>query len=272
VEQGGEVSPFYDPMIAKLIAHAPDRVTALDQLAEALDLTIVAGPRTNLSFLAALCRASDFRAGNFDTSFIETHLAELRAEPQGIDRAAAALGVKHLLKRQRSKNASTHPDAWTSPWNSTNGFQLTGKRRIFIPVLVDGERATASVSYTDELSVSVDGITPGDGEVIESDEAVYVLRGGRQTVVRLPDFDADEAAQAGGDGVVRAPMHGKVLEILVDRAARVVKGQRLAIIEAMKMEHVLIAPYDGTVAEIAVETGAQLSEGALVLRLEANGN
>jgi 3-methylcrotonyl-CoA carboxylase alpha subunit len=272
VEQGGEVSPFYDPMIAKLISHAPNRATALDQLAEALDRTIVAGPRSNLSFLAALCRASDFRAGNFDTSFIETHLAELRAEPQGIDRAAAALGLQYLLKRQPSENASAHPDAWTSPWNSRDGFQFTGKRRISIPVLVDGERTTASVSYTDGLSVSVDGIAPADGEVIESDEAVYVLRGGRQTVVRLPDFDADEAAQADGDGVVRAPMHGKVLEILVDRAARVVKGQRLAIIEAMKMEHVLIAPYDGTVAEIAVETGAQLSEGALVMRLEANGN
>jgi 3-methylcrotonyl-CoA carboxylase alpha subunit len=272
VEQGGEVSPFYDPMIAKLIAHAPDRVTALDQLAEALDRTIVAGPRSNLSFLAALCRASDFRAGDFDTGFIETHLAELRAEPQGIDRAAAALGLKYLLKRQRSENASAHPDAWTSPWTSTNGFQFTGERRVSVPVLVDGERATASVSYTEGLSVSVDGIMPADGEVIESDEAVYVVRGGRQTVVRLRDFDAEEGAQGGADGVVRAPMHGKVLEILVDHAARVVKGQRLAIIEAMKMEHVLIAPYDGTVAEIAVETGAQLSEGALVMRLEANGN
>jgi 3-methylcrotonyl-CoA carboxylase alpha subunit len=273
VEQGGEVSPFYDPMIAKLISHAPNRATALDQLAEALDRTIVAGPRSNLSFLAALCRASDFRAGNFDTSFIETHLAELRAEPQGIDRAAAALGVKRLLERQRPKDAGrAHPDAWTSPWNSTNGFQFTGERRVSVPVLVDGERATASVSYTDGLSVSVDGITPADGEVIESDEAVYVLRGGRQTMVRLPDFDADEGVQADGDGVVRAPMHGKVLEILVDRAERVVKGQRLAIIEAMKMEHVLIAPYNGTVAEIAVKTGAQLSEGALIMRLEANGN
>src|SRR5215210_6983979 len=100
VEQGGEVSPFYDPMIAKLIAHAPDRATALDQLAEALDRTIVAGPRTNLGFLAALCRAPDFRAGCFDTGFIDTHLAELGAEPQGIDRAAAALGVRHLLERQ----------------------------------------------------------------------------------------------------------------------------------------------------------------------------
>jgi 3-methylcrotonyl-CoA carboxylase alpha subunit len=271
VEEGAEISSFYDPMIAKLIAHAPDRAAALDQLAEALDRTIIAGPRTNLSFLAALCRAPDFRAERFDTSFIETHLSELGAEPQGIDRTAAALGVKHLLERRRPEDASrSHPNAWTSPWESKDAFQLTGDRGISIPVTVEGERVTVLLSYAGGLSVSLDGIAPSDGVVIESDDAVYVLRQGRQTVVRLQDFDADQGAHAGDDGIVRAPMHGKVLAILVDRGEKVAKGQRLAIIEAMKMEHVLTAPYDGTVAEIAVEIGAQLSDGAIVMRVEAN--
>jgi 3-methylcrotonyl-CoA carboxylase alpha subunit len=273
VEGGGEVSAFYDPMIAKLVAHASDREAALDQLTQALDRTIVAGPRTNLSFLAALCRAPDFRAGNFDTGFIETHLTELGAEPQDIDRAAAALGVRHLLERRQPEYASrAHPNAWKSPWDSTDGFQLTGERRVAVPVVVDGEGVTASVSYNDGLSVSVDGIAPSDGLVIEADDAVYVLRHGRQTIVRPQYFDADEGTQADSGGIVRAPMHGKVLGILVDRGERVVKGQRLAIIEAMKMEHVLTAPHDGTVIELAVQAGAQVSEGAVVMQIQASEN
>jgi 3-methylcrotonyl-CoA carboxylase alpha subunit len=184
--------------------------------------------------------------------------------------------VRHLIERHSQQNASdAHPQGWTSPWDSNDGFQLTGERRVFVPVLVDGERVTASVSYSGGLSVSVDGIAPGDGVVIDTDDAddaVYVLRGGRQTVIRLQAFDADQGAQVDGDGTVRAPMHGKLLAVLVERGGKVVKGQRLAIIEAMKMEHVLTAPHDGTVAEIAVEIGAQLAEGALVMRIEANGN
>ncbi len=92
VEAGDEVTPFYDPMIAKLIAHGKTREAALDRLADALDKTIVIGPRSNAGFLAALCRAPAFRDGDFDTGFIDRNLAGLGAAPQGLDRAAVALG------------------------------------------------------------------------------------------------------------------------------------------------------------------------------------
>ena len=82
VEQGGEISPYYDPMIAKVIAHADTREAALDRLAHALDDTLVAGPRTNLAFLAALCRSPDFRNGDFDTGFIARHRDELGLDAQ----------------------------------------------------------------------------------------------------------------------------------------------------------------------------------------------
>ncbi len=94
VEAGSEVTPFYDPMIAKLIAHGKSRAEALDRLAGALDKTVVIGPRSNAGFLAALCRAEEFRQGDFDTGFIDGHLAALGAVPQGLDRAAAALGAQ----------------------------------------------------------------------------------------------------------------------------------------------------------------------------------
>src|SRR5450432_176461 len=103
VEVGDEVTPFYDPMIAKLIAHGETREQALDCLAQALDKTVVIGPRSNAGFLAALCRAPEFRASNFDTGFIERNLAALGAAPQGLDRAAASLGAQTLLTRESQR-------------------------------------------------------------------------------------------------------------------------------------------------------------------------
>src|SRR6266702_2090420 len=105
VEQGGEVTPFYDPLIAKLIAHGSTRAQALDRLASALDRTLVAGPRTNVAFLAALCRSADFRDGRFDTGFIDRNLAALGAVPQELDRAAAASGAAQLVAREATRVA-----------------------------------------------------------------------------------------------------------------------------------------------------------------------
>jgi 3-methylcrotonyl-CoA carboxylase alpha subunit len=273
VEVGGEVTRFYDPMIAKLIAHAPTREQALEQLTAALEQTIIAGPRTNLSFLSALCRAPEFRAGAVDTGFIEAHLSELGAEPHGIDRAAAALGVRQLLARAMRPTAGSAPaQAWTSPWDAEDGFQLTGVRQLSVPVLVDGERILAAVCFAGGLSVAIDGVAPAVAIALDVEDAVYVLRGGRQTIVRLPDIAGAGADSANRQGAVRAPMHGKVLDVLVDHGAAVVKGQRLAIIEAMKMEHVLTAPHDGTVTELAVQAGAQVSEGAVVMQIQASEN
>src|SRR5256886_8749456 len=115
VQAGAEVSPFYDPMIAKIIAHATTREEALDRLGLALDRTIAAGPRTNLGFLAALSRAAAFRQGRFDTGFIDRNLAALGAVPQGVDRAAAAAGVARLIAREAERIAA-RTEAPGSPW------------------------------------------------------------------------------------------------------------------------------------------------------------
>jgi 3-methylcrotonyl-CoA carboxylase alpha subunit len=274
VEAGDTVTPFYDPMIAKLIAHGPSRAEALDRLAAALDDTVVIGPRSNAGFLSRLCRAPEFGAGAFDTGFIDAHLDALGAAKQDLDRAAAALGAQQLLAAERARIAAltgNEPSAYQSPWDADDGFQLAGARTLHVPIIADSHKLTAQVGYGGAgASLTIDGVAPaGDAKAVAAADGVYVLRQGRQTKVSLRDATLDEGSGGDGGGLVRAPMHGKVLAVLVEPGARVTRGQRLAIIEAMKMEHTLVAPRDGVVAEIAVAPNAQVPEGAKVMLIEA---
>jgi 3-methylcrotonyl-CoA carboxylase alpha subunit len=269
VAAGGEVTPFYDAMIAKLIAHAPTREAALERLAAALDRTLIAGPRSNVAFLAALCRAGEFRAGKVDTGFIDRNLAALGAVPQGRDPAAAALGVARLLASPADENEDAGEAQ--SPWAARDGFQLGGTRTQTVPVVIDGEAADAIVAYGgDGLGVTIDGAAPAtDAQMFQAGDEAYVLRHGRQTRVRIRDFSATSAAAEAGDGLVKAPMHGRLLQLLVTAGEEVASGQRLAVIEAMKMEHTLHAPFAGIVRQVAVTAGAQVVEGAQIMLIEA---
>jgi 3-methylcrotonyl-CoA carboxylase alpha subunit len=275
IEAGGDVSPFYDPMIAKLIAHAPTREGALDRLAQALDATAIAGVRTNVLFLANLCRAAAFRQGKVDTGFIDRNLTALGASPREPDWGAAARGVAHLVEAIAVAQERPAPEVDAleedySPWSARDGFQLSGRREISLPVSVDGEDAEAVVAYGDEgPRLTVRGVEPAtDVRLFQSGAQAYVLRGGRQTRVRIKDFAASTADAGGGDNVIKAPMHGRVLELLAGTGDRVVFGQRLAVIEAMKMEHTLRAPFAAVVKEVPVSTGAQVIEGAPIMVLE----
>src|SRR5689334_4265822 len=140
VETGDEITPFYDPLIAKVIAHGETRQHALARLAEALEGSNVVGPRSNIGFLAALCRAPAFRAGEFDTGFIDAHLAELGAAPQPLDLGAVARGAGVLLLDEHKRlEQARDPDAPPSPWDSDDGFQLSGERRLAVPVVAEGK-------------------------------------------------------------------------------------------------------------------------------------
>jgi 3-methylcrotonyl-CoA carboxylase alpha subunit len=274
VEEGGEVTPYYDPMIAKMIAAAPTRTAALERLAAALDETVIAGPRSNVAFLAALARSAAFVEGRFDTGYIDRNLEALGATARPSDHAAAAAGVQYLIAREQARIAARGRQAAGepgSPWDATDAFQLTGTRRLALPVTVDGDTLVADIAYGPAaVEVAIDGhAAASDAVTIDGGEAVYVLRKGRQTVARLKDFEAIDIEHLDSDGVVSAPMHGKVLAILVEPGAVVTKGQRLAVIEAMKMEHALTAPIDGTVVEVAATVGAQIAENAKVLVIAA---
>src|SRR6202020_562385 len=212
VEAGGEVTPYYDAMIAKLIAHAPTREAALDRLAAALDRTVIAGPRSNVAFLAALTRASEFRQGKVDTGFIDRNLAVLGAVPHKADFAAAALGTAVLLKRRaggdfpRGVWSAVDPAEASSPWAASDGFQLGGMRSHAVPVTIDGDGAVATVSYgADGMRVAIEGAAPAtDARVFEAGDEAYVWRHGRQTLVRIKDFATATVEAGAGDGVIKA--------------------------------------------------------------------
>jgi 3-methylcrotonyl-CoA carboxylase alpha subunit len=276
IEVGDDVPPFYDPMIAKLIARAPTRDGALDRLTKALDATVIAGVRTNAPFLANLCRAVPFRQGKVDTGFIDRNLAALGAAPREPDWGAAARGAMHLFntvalatRETVHEEGAAAPEEY-SPWSAGDGFQLGSRREISLPILVDGEDAEAVIAYgNDGPRLTVRGVAPAsDARLFQLGAQAYLLRGGRQTRVRIKDFAPSAAQAGGGDNVIKAPMHGRVLELLAGIGDHVVFGQRLAVIEAMKMEHTLRAPFAAVVKELPVSTGAQVIEGAPIMVLE----
>ncbi|HEY0439581.1 MAG TPA: biotin carboxylase N-terminal domain-containing protein [Xanthobacteraceae bacterium] len=281
IDTGMEVTPYYDPMIAKIIAHADTREAALDKLADALERTVVVGPRSNAAFLAALCRAPQFRAGAFDTGFIDRNLAALTAAEQVLDQQSVAIGALALLRGEMERLArlrqAVAPEFATSPWAVDDGFTLVGTWRRPWPLLADGHRVEVELRWTEwgpEVRVGAEAVARSDAEltdirVIPAADGVFVVRNGRQTLVRPVDNGDVDAAHGGGDGVVRAPMHGKLLALLVDKGASVEKGHRLAVIEAMKMEHTLAAPITGTVEEIGAAVGQQVAEGATLLVIRA---
>jgi 3-methylcrotonyl-CoA carboxylase alpha subunit len=170
--------------------------------------------------------------------------------------------------------AGETPDCETaepvSPWDARDGFQLTGTRRIEIPILIGTETAAATVVFgKGGVDVTVDKAAPAaDARAFAAGDDVYVLRHGRQTRVRLKDVAVAAAEAGGGDGVVKAPMHGRVLELSVGVGDSVTGGQRLAVIEAMKMEHTLRAPFAGVVRHVAAVQGAQVVEGGEIVVIE----
>jgi 3-methylcrotonyl-CoA carboxylase alpha subunit len=157
-----------------------------------------------------------------------------------------------------------------SPWSARDGFQLGGRREISLPIVVDGEDAEAVVAYgQDGPRLTVRGVAPADdARLFQSGPQVYLLRGGHQTRVRIKEVAAGASEAGGGDNVIKAPMHGRVLELLAGIGDRVASGQRLAVIEAMKMEHTLRAPFAAVVKELPVSSGAQVVEGAPIMVLE----
>jgi 3-methylcrotonyl-CoA carboxylase alpha subunit len=274
VETGSVVSPWYDPMIAKVIAHGADRDAALDQLAAALGATVVIGPHANAAFLKALAQHPEFRAGRHDTGFIDRHLAELTKIDPAADAAAIAAAVEALLAPQAPASGIANDgraDPWNDPWAANDGFALGPARRFDLDILVDGHPGKATATWRDGAHVTVDGRAARATRLIRVGAGMVAIGDGIQRHVALKSYDTVDVDHLDGDGVVKAPMHGKVLAIFVAAGANVAKGERVAVVEAMKMEHALLAPADGIVREIAATVGAQVAEGATILVVESTG-
>ncbi|GLV23248.1 3-methylcrotonyl-CoA carboxylase subunit alpha [Sphingobium sp. TomMM35A] len=234
VNQGAEISPFYDPMIAKVIAHGATRDAARSALAQALDESAVWPLKTNAAFLVKALEHPDFAAARLDTGLIE--------------RAGEAL----MPPARPSEEALADAAASLSRGGGLAGFRLNAPVRREGMFLLDGEAVT----------ITYDPRQGGD----RADD-VLVAEGGQ--VWRLAPWRADGAAGAdAADGAVLSPMPGRIIAVAVAAGEAVTKGQKLLTLEAMKMEHSLVAPFDGTIAQLNASEGGQVSEGALLVKIE----
>ena len=268
VRAGDTISPWYDPMIAKLVVHGPTRATALLSLERALARTQVAGTVTNLAFLRRLARHEGFRAGAVDTGLIDRDVAALSARPvpDSRVRALAALAALGLDAGQDAEGLHLWaPLSWTArlTWG-----QESFEARV---TALGGDRYEVAVGgaahvVTRDGGWRVDG-APVPAQIGHAPGLVHLFWDDVHSF-GVPDPLDVAAATGTASGVVEAPMPGLVKAVFVAPGEQVAAGARLAILEAMKMEHTLAAPRDGTVGEVLVAPGDQVEAGAALVRLE----
>ncbi|QTN97985.1 acetyl/propionyl/methylcrotonyl-CoA carboxylase subunit alpha [Brucella sp. 458] len=277
VRTGDTITPFYDPMIAKIITHGATRDEALNRLDAALNKTRIAGLVTNRQFLSALCNLEAFRTGDVDTGLIGRETAALftDAQPSDIAFALAALGALDLLDAPEKSD----------PWSGLRGFRLWGEASRSVLIEHHGKRRTVSFTArgdrhfgfafgTMDIRKHKNGLVRFaiDGRVSEAS----VSRIGHDVTVQIEGHDAifhhvqatGAEEDASSESRILSPMPGLVRLICVVEGASVAKGDPLVTMEAMKMELSLTAPRDGKVASVTVAAGDQVNEGALLVELE----
>ncbi|WP_238364561.1 acetyl/propionyl/methylcrotonyl-CoA carboxylase subunit alpha [Mesobacterium pallidum] len=283
VRSGDAISPFYDPMIAKIITHGPDRDTARLALLGALRGTQVVGTATNVEFLAALAGHAGFAAGQFDTGLIARDLAALTAEDPPGDlhlafAAIAALGIDPAAPHLGWRSWGRASHALTFLWQGTPlacrltlepggriGFQLGGGAPLELAGLTrDGARIALRAGPTRARAEATVHVAPRDGGRLLS-----VLAGGVTRELLLPDARAGSAALVDTSDSVLAPMTGVIVTLDVAVGDAVTGGARLGVMEAMKMETALLAPRDGTVAEVRCTRGEAVEGGSVLVTLAA---
>ncbi|MFN3147996.1 MAG: biotin carboxylase N-terminal domain-containing protein [Paracoccaceae bacterium] len=267
VRTGDDINPFYDPMIAKLIVHGPTRAAALAQMDRALRQTEVAGTVTNLAFLGALVRHEGFRAGDLDTGLIERDLGALSAVAAP---DAGTLGLAAVVALGLDGGLS--PEAgfalWTPLWQRVVLRAGEESHEVLLSVLgptrFRAETGGQAVTIDTANGWSIDGRRRETsarriGDIV----AIFGDCGAEFRVADPLDRVADVGA---GSDMVEAPMPGVVKAVFVAAGDAVVQGQRLAILEAMKMEHALVASRDGVIAELLVAPGDLVQSGAPLVR------
>lgn len=268
VRAGDTISPWYDPMIAKVIVHGPTRAVALRSLDRVLQQTEVAGTVTNLAFLGALTRHAGFASGDVDTGLIgrdQEALVQV-AECSAVTQVAAAMAALNLIE----PGEETGFTLW-APLHRATQLERDGQR-IDLDVQVIGPDHQIWQIGEDR----VEAIRAGhrwrlNGQPMPntavSGTRITVFEGYGQTFEIVDPLDRDASA-AGDTNVVEAPMPGLVKAVFVEPGQLVQQGDRLAVLEAMKMEHSLLAARDGVIAEVLADSGAQVEAGAALVRLQ----
>ena len=285
VRQGDAISPFYDSMVAKLIVHGDTREQALARLDEALAQTHIVGLATNVQFLRRVARTDSFAQAKLDTALIPREQAVLfHQEPVGLPLAAAAAVAQTLLNERASEGVD--------PFSRRDGFHTHGVVQRRFEFEFGDEHAKALLTYERGGSLHL-AVGEGDAAVAgplvfnavaqgielqfagqrtraavyaqgEVDHVFTPLGATQITAIDLLAHSGETAAEGGR---LTAPMPGKVVSFAVKAGDAVTKGQPLAVMEAMKMEHTIAAPADGVVQELLYAPGDQVTEGAELLKL-----
>jgi 3-methylcrotonyl-CoA carboxylase alpha subunit len=281
VRQGDAISPFYDPMIAKLIVWGHDRKEALARLSQALAQFQVVGVASNIAFLKRLADSDAFADARLDTGLIERHHAELFPAPQQASRQVLALAAAALLMSE-AMQASADND----PWSDASGWRLNGTLRrqldfsdesVSYPVTIAYQRSGWSITHGGEASamtvlqhdrqdllINLSGETVR-GTVVRDADRFDVFYAGMQATLNYADPLAHAGEAESEAGRLTAPMPGKIVAVLAGKGETVEKGAPLLIMEAMKMEHTIAAPSNGMVEQLLYAAGDQVAEGAQLL-------
>jgi 3-methylcrotonyl-CoA carboxylase alpha subunit len=281
VREGDAISPFYDSMIAKLIAHGDTREQALAALDQALAQTHIVGLATNVQFLRHVVRSPSFAKADLDTALITREQAVLfKQEPLGLSLAVAAAVAHALLQEQAQQGADpfSRRDGWRSHGVAVRPFAFE----------FHGEAARAELTYLRDgaLTLTVGNVSGAltfarnasgidihfagqrlSASVYTQGESAHVFSEIGATQILAIDLLAHAGEGEVDGGRLTAPMPGKVVSFAVKVGDAVSKGQALAVMEAMKMEHTVAAPADGLVAELLYAPGDQVAEGAQLLRI-----
>jgi len=261
VEAGSEISPWYDPMIAKLIVHAPDRAQAGARLAAALRETRIVGVANNVEFLRRVVESRAFSAAELDTGLIERNRAELFPAPAPLPAevlTAAALAELAHEERTARARAAQSGDPY-SPWHEVDGWRLNEESHHDFTFVHAGGEHRVRIPFPPPSTPKSPVVRNGRTWHVFHDGACWPL----ELKDELQGLDVDAAS-----GSLAAPMPGRIAKLMVEPGAKVEKGQPLLILEAMKMEHTIAAPADGVVREIHYSAGEQVLEGAELITLE----
>lgn len=285
VRQGDEISPFYDPMIAKVVVHGPTRASALNLLTMALSQTHVGGSVTNIDFLSALSTHSGFAIGEVDTDLIARDIDRLAMPPEPNEAvtalaAIASLGLLHEKTNVRDTLWSEY-QGWRhwSPSPYTLHL-LSGDVKLSRQVSILGQNHYLAASEGSSLELKVDHVAGsrysfqhnGSRDTVNlviHRTRVFAFYKGQSFTFEIPDFLATEAELHGGGDAVIAPMPGTVTVLSAQPGQVVSAGDTLVVLEAMKMEHSLVAPRDGVVGDVTCKAGDQVVDGDLLIQMEA---
>ncbi len=287
VVSGQQISPFYDSMLAKVIGYGQTRDEALQHLATALRDTVLFGPESNTEFLLACVNATEFAAGRATTAFIGQTFGDAGFTGRQVtsEHAALAVGIRFLDDQRRARKSSLGVSPTMLGWSNNRGLASTYRLAEaqsdteFAATVASRDAQHMTIVVNDQsYQITCDRF---DDEVAhisvggERFDARYMVLPGSMFVMfdgvtlqfhdKLASFGSEAAA---GEGSVMCPMHGVVIDVFVKAGDTVAQGDRLAVLEAMKMQHEITAPTAGTISVVAARNGQQIAADELLVEIE----